>query len=309
MSQATQSRLSRTALVAFVLALSLVMALPALFLGFQAIRQINRSDGRLRGRPLAIAGLALSALVSILAILGLLAMVLLNAQEKSLETGCINNLRQIGMAVNRYSDHHDHYFPPGTVFNASLPPERRLSWQAAIAPFFSEVGPAGNDRKTLAEQIAFKEAWDSPTNAQLRQNVTTFLCPAFARELPPGQVGLTSYVGIAGVGDEAAVLPRTDANAGFFGYDRLLRAQDISARLDATMAAMETMQDNGPWLAGGAPTLRGVAADGSRYIGNGAAFGGLHRAGANVLWADSSVRPIIERINPELFRQQARINR
>jgi prepilin-type processing-associated H-X9-DG protein len=309
MYQATESRLSRTALVAFVFALSLVLALPALFLGVHAIREINRSDGRLHGRGLAIAGLALSALVSMLGILGFLAMVLLSVQEKNLESGCANNLRQIGLAINRYSDHHDHYFPSGTVLEPSLKPQQRLSWEAAIVPYFSEVGHGGKQWGKLAEQIAFKEAWDSPTNARFRQNVTVFLCPAFAHELSPGQIGLTSYVGVAGVGVDAAALPRSDANAGFFGYDRLLRAQDIAARLDATMAAIETTQDNGLWLAGGPPTLRGVEPDGSRYIGKGAPFGGLHRQVANVLWADGSVRPVSERINAESFREKARIMR
>ncbi|MHB1425121.1 MAG: DUF1559 family PulG-like putative transporter [Gemmataceae bacterium] len=309
MFQAAESRLSRTALIAFVLALLLVTALPALYLGVRAIREINCGDGRLHGRRLAIAALALSALVSMAGILGLLAMVLLLMQEKSQSAGCKNNLREIALSIERYSDHHDHYFPPGTVFEPVLKPARRLSWEAAIMPYFVEGGPAGKKWENLAGQIAFQEAWDSPANSGLRHNVPFFLCPAFAHELAPGQIGLTSYVGIAGVGDEAAALPRSDANAGFFGYDRLLRASDISASLGATMAAIETTQDNGPWPAGASPTLRGLAPDGNCYLGNGAAFGGLHREGANVLWADGSVRPITERINPELFRQEARINR
>jgi prepilin-type processing-associated H-X9-DG protein len=314
MSEATSSRLSKAALAAFILGvssivLSLVAALPALYLGVQAIRSINREEGRLRGRALAVAGLVLGALVSVVTVIGGVALVLLFVQEKSHVAACANNLRQIGLAVNRYSDKNDHYFPSGTVVNPALDPPRRLSWEAAILPYLSEAGPGGKRREKPAEEIALKEAWDAPANAGLRRNVASYLCPVFAQELLPGQAGLTSYVGSAGVGKDAATLPLTDANAGFFGYDRLLRASDISASLGATMAAIETLQDNGPWPAGGPPTVRGVEADCDRYIGKGAAFGGLHRNGANILWADGSVRIVTEQINPDLFRLEARITR
>ena len=101
--------------------------------------------------------------------------------------------------------------------------------------------------------------------------------------------------------------PSDDANAGFFGYDRRLRASDITAPLAATMAAIETEQDNGPWPAGGPATVRGVEPDCDRTIGKDAAFGGLHRAGANILWADGSVRIVTEQVEPALFRLEARI--
>jgi prepilin-type processing-associated H-X9-DG protein len=314
MSEVTHSRLSRVALVAVVLGvsslvLSLVTALPALYLGVQAIRAINREDGRLHGLRLAIAALVLSAVSTVATVLGLLALVLLVVQEKSHVAGCANNLRQVGQAMNRYRDLHDQYFPSATVLNPALKPSQRLSWEAAILTYLSEGGPAGKRWEKLAGEIAFKEAWDAPANAGLRQNVAPFLCPAFAHELSPDQVGLTSYVGIAGVGTDAATLPLTDTNAGFFGYDRRIRDEDIPARLDATMTVIETTQNNGPWLAGGPPTVRGVNADETHYIGKSAAFGGLHRKGANVLRADGSVRTVTEDINARLFRQEARLAR
>jgi prepilin-type processing-associated H-X9-DG protein len=311
-------RISKAAVVTFVLGVSslvllLATSLPALFLGIHAIRTINRSDGKLRGQRLAIAGLALSALSTVVTILGLIAMVLLYVQEINHVAACANNLRQIGEAVHSYSDHHDHYFPPGTVVNAALEPQQRLSWEAAIIPHFSEGKTAGKQAakqwEKLAGEIALKEAWDAPANAELRRSITLFLCPTFAHEYMQGRVGLTSYVGIGGVGDNAATLPRDDADAGFFGYDRLLRESDISARLDTTMAAIETLQENGPWSAGGPPTVRGVPPGNDRCVGTGAAFGGLHRAGANVLWADGSARIVSEKVDPELFRREARITR
>lgn len=311
-------RLSKTALAAFVLGassllLSLATALPALYLGIQAIRKINHSEGRLRGQRLAIAGLALSALSTVVTIFGLLGMVLLYVQEINHVAACTNNLRRIGAAIQSYSNQNDHYFPPATIVNAALKPQQRLSWEAAIVPFFVEGGATGKKTdkqwEKLAGGIALKEAWDAPANAGLHKNVMFFLCPTFAHEFMQGRVGLTTYVGVAGVGDDAAALPRSDANAGFFGYDRLLRELDISARLDATMTAIETMRDNGPWPAGGPPTVRGLPPNSDQCVGKDAAFGGLHRTGANVLWADGSVHMVTEKVDPELFRRGARISR
>lgn len=318
MSEASSTRLSKAALAAFILGASslvllLATALPSLFLGVQAIRSINRSDGRLRGRGLAVAGLVLSAFVTLVTLLGSIALVLLYVQERSYALGCANNLRQIGQAVHAYSKQNEDYFPPGTVINAGLKPQQRLSWEAAILPYLFESESAGKKADKKRDKgigkIAFNEAWDAPANAGLRSNVLPFLCPVLAHELMPGKVGLTAYVGIAGVGEDAATLPRSDVNAGFFGYDRLLQAKDITALLSATAAALETRHDNGLWPAGGSPTVRGVLPEGNRYVGNDAAFGGLHRNRANILWADGSVRALSDEIDPELFRNLARIAR
>ncbi|HEY7426258.1 MAG TPA: DUF1559 domain-containing protein [Gemmataceae bacterium] len=316
MSEFSESRLSKTAVAAFVLGvssllLSIATALPALYVGFRAVRAINISDGRLRGRRLAVAGLVLGSVTTLVTVLGSAALVLLLVQDKSHLAGCANNLRLIGQAVNRYSDHNDGQFPPGTVSNASLVPERRLSWAAAIVPFLSEGTPTGKKWEELAGEIAFQEAWDAPVNDALRQkNVAPFLCPAFVRGFADGRKGLSAYVGIAGVGRDAAILPLTDPRTGIFGYDRTLTRGDIMAGISTTMMAAETAHENGSWLAGGPPTVRGLDPDCERYIGLGRPFGGLHREGCNVLRADGSVRrPVPDNVAPKVFRDMARIGR
>lgn len=308
-------QLCKAALAAFLLGvfslspLSILTALPALYLGVRAIRTINRSDGRLRGLRLAIAGLVLGAVVTLIGVIGTPAMVLVLVQEYSQRAGCTNNLRQIGESIQVYSNHNDKTFPPGTVPNPALKPEQRLSWEAAILPWLAESGPGRKKWEKMAGAIDFKEAWDAPVHASLRQNLALYLCPVFALELSSSQVGLSSYVGIAGVGRDAATLLLDSAGAGFFGYDRLLHPTDITASLAATMVAIETGQDNGPWAAGGPATVRGIEPEGDWYIGKGAAFGGFHREGANVLWADGSVQIVTERVEPNLFRLRARIAR
>ncbi len=227
MSEPEGSHLSKTAVVAFALgvsslALSVVTALPALYIGLQAVRAINSSDGRVRGRRLAIAGLILGAAVILITAIGCVALAALYLQDRSHVTICTNNLRQVGQSVHRYSDHHLGHFPSGTVANADLKPQRRLSWEAAIMPFLSEGSPAGRKWEIVAGEIVFADAWDAPTNAGPRQaNVTPYLCPTFVRAFSTHEPGLTSYVGIAGVGLDAAHLPLNDPRAGFFGYERI----------------------------------------------------------------------------------------
>lgn len=321
MSEPAKPRLSKAAVVAFVLGASslvllVVTALPALYIGLVALRAINGSDGRLRGGRLAIAGMILGGFSTLLTVLGCVALVLLNVQNKSQLAGCKNNLRQIGQAIATYYDHHrdaDHprgRFPAAVVPNADLAPERRLSWQAAVLPFLVDTTPAGKRREKLAGEIVFEESWDARANAGPRQaNIATFLCPVFAHDFTAGQAGLTSYVGVAGVGTDAASLAMGNPRAGFFGYDRILTLSDISAATGSTMMVVETAHDNGPWLAGGLPTVRGVDSGCERYIGLGQPFGGLHHDGLNVLWVDGSVGFVNDQIAPTVFRTLSLINR
>jgi prepilin-type processing-associated H-X9-DG protein len=314
MPEDLQPRLSRSAVAACILGLtsvvfSVVTGLPALFAGVWALRAVNSSDSRLRGRRLALVGLITSAATTLLTVIGVAALVLLLLQDKSQRAECTNNLRQVGQAINAYSDSHEGRFPSGTVRNAQLPPERRLSWQSAILAHLAAGTPAGKNWQTTAGQIALDEAWDAPRNVGFRPlNVPVFLCPAF-RNMSTESTGLTSYVGIAGVGVDAALYPPNEPRAGFFGYDRVLSAVDVSSGTSATMMVVETAQDNGPWLAGGPPTVRGLDPGVESYIGYGRPFGGLHRDGLNVLWADGSVRLVRENIAPPEFRAMARIHR
>ena len=184
-------RLSKAALITFLLSvssllLSLATALPALYLGVQAIRAINRGEGRLRGHRLAIAGLVLSAFVTLVTVLGTAALLLLYAQEKSQAAGCTNNLRQIGAVDPALQRSQRESIPARHGRKCALKPEQRLSWQTAILPFLTQGGKAGKKWEKLADKIAVKEAWGAPANAGLRQNVAPFLCPAFAHELCAG---------------------------------------------------------------------------------------------------------------------------
>jgi prepilin-type processing-associated H-X9-DG protein len=103
------------------------------------------------------------------------------------------------------------------------------------------------------------------------------------------------YVGVAGVGEDAALLPVGDLRAGVFGYDRKTRPEDIKDGFSRTLMVVETNRDNGPWTAGGRPTVRGLDPAQPPYLGRCGQFGSGHDRGGktNALFADGSVRYLL----------------
>jgi hypothetical protein len=94
-----------------------LLSLVGLPLGIVALVQIGKSQGRLGGKALALAAVCVSgALLVLLPItLGLTLPALAKAKSKAQAIQCVNNAKQIGLAVRIYtSDHDDKYPPPAT---------------------------------------------------------------------------------------------------------------------------------------------------------------------------------------------------
>ena len=160
------------------------------------------------------------------------------------------------------------------------------------------------------------EAWDSGANrvpmflisstdggssTTLAGNVRFLQCPAHPKRPAPAGPGETDYVGIAGLGVDAATLPAGHPRAGVFGDDRPVRLADIKDRAGQTMMVAETARANGPWTAGGFPTMRGLDPARQPYLGRGQQFGGTHDGGASILFADGSVRFLRQTVEPRSF--------
>jgi prepilin-type processing-associated H-X9-DG protein len=110
-----------------------------------------------------------------------------------------------------------------------------------------------------------------------------------------------TYVGVAGIGADAAALPARHPHAGVFGYDRVTRLRDLSDGVATTMVVVETTRGHGPWTAGGPTSVRGVDPATRPYIGRDRPFGGYHPGGANVAFADCSIRLVRDSIDPKVF--------
>jgi prepilin-type processing-associated H-X9-DG protein len=202
---------------------------------------------------------------------------ILYVREAAKRIECANNLHQLGLAVANYHDTYSRY-PLGAMPNADLPPDQRLSWLVAIMPFIE-----AND---IYSRMDKKAGWDAEENRfAALLTIKPFQCPGYPEKPPVSTLSPSHYIGISGVGEDAASLPADDTRSGFFGYERTLQVTGFGWRRGEIAVATETSAAQGAWTAAGLPTVRG-------YDPAAATFGGNHRRHCNVLFADGSVRGI-----------------
>ena len=90
-----------------------------LILGIISLGKINRSGGRLSGQGLAIAGICVSALMLFMSLpfmAGLTLPALARAKLKAQRINCVNNMKQLGLAVRMYALDHKDQFPPAATW-------------------------------------------------------------------------------------------------------------------------------------------------------------------------------------------------
>ncbi len=220
-------------------------------------------------------------------------------RDQANRVSCQGNLKSTGLAVHNYYDTFK-YLPPGTMANPTLPPEKRFGWAFIIFPF--------QESENITTRCDKDKAWDAEENqfAALVRN-TRYRCPSV--EWPPDSTYFpTDYLGIAGVGKDAATLPKDDPKAGIFGYDRKITFNDIKDGTYLTVMVVETAWPRGSWTAGGPDTVRGLDPEDSPYMGSEGPFGGNHSGGTNVLFADGSVHFLKTPFDPPTFEALATYN-
>jgi prepilin-type processing-associated H-X9-DG protein len=257
-------------------------------------------------------------LVSILLLTGALAAsAVLGVRETAKRAKCTNNLRVLGMAIFNCQQANDRFwFPTATVSETNLPPEERLSYLVEILPFV-EAAPRPPYDKMKAWHAdenrpqTFKYHLHKTTSSPLADaywgHYRLWNCPSSSYEAIRGSFSVTHYVGIAGIGNDAASLPANSPNIGLFGYDRVLHSTDIRNELAQTLMVVETSLANGPWVASGYATVRGAEQDRIPYFAEGGQFGGFHARGANALFADSSVRFLSDGMSWEILEGMCKI--
>lgn len=126
----------------------------AVALGIFALSNISRSNGRLQGNGLAIAGIVTGVMGCLwtLILIGMLLPAVSQVREAARRTAAMNQMRQMALALQNYEAAHQHFPAVGTE-------EQPLSWRVQLLPFLEEM--------ELRSQFHYDEPWDSPHNLTL----------------------------------------------------------------------------------------------------------------------------------------------
>src|SRR5260370_16139544 len=182
-------RVSPAALLSVVLGLTGPLGL---VFGYWSLYQINASDGRLRGRYLAYVGIGFGTITSMLLLIGAVAIAVTQMRVASGRAECANNLRQIGAAVQHYYDDHNKFYPTGTVGPPELPPQKRVTFFAALLPYLEQRPGIRVKNADVAKTLDVRQPWDAAANDTARQTtIASFLCRDDTG-LPPEGRGMTN---------------------------------------------------------------------------------------------------------------------
>ena len=194
------------------------------------------------------------------------------AREAARRAQCVNNLKQIGLAMLNYESAMGS-FPGAAVVDKQGKP--LLSWRVAILPFLEQA--------PLYNKFKLDEPWDSPHNKELIQYMpSVYACPSNG---PPAEPGLTPYQVFAGPGS-------------LFSPGKPPRIVDVTDGTSNTLMVVEAARPI-PWTKPDdlpfdiAQNFRPAALFGA---------GSKHPGGFNALFADGSVRFLKITINPVVLK-------
>lgn len=189
-------------------------------------------------------------------------------------------------------------FPQGAAGQGALGPETRLSWIAGMLPYY--------DHSDWHRSLDARYSWNSPQNKAVTQKpLPEVINPVLGPSTTAAGFPVTHYVGVAGVGPDAARLPADDPRAGVFGHYRKTRSEDITDGTSCTIAIMGVSGQLGPWGQGGHATVRPLTQE--PYINGPDGFGSGQPDGMLVAMADGSVKFLPSNTDPSVIRGMATI--
>ncbi|MBN1910765.1 MAG: DUF1559 domain-containing protein [Pirellulales bacterium] len=211
--------------------------------------------------------------------------------------GRLDRARMQGLAggLKRYAGAEGHY-PEGAIGGGLLQPETRLSWIATLLPYL--------EHEDWYKEIQIGYSWDDQHNRSVtRRPLPQVINPALAERETPDGYPVTHYVGVAGVGPDAATLSTSNPRAGVFGYGRTFGPREIRDGTSNTIAVLGVQGHLGPWAAGGNPTVRALTQ--RPYVNGPDGFGSGQPGGMLAGMADGSVRFISEKVDPSVLESLA----
>ena len=207
-------------------------------------------------------GFTLIELLVVIAIIAVLIALLLpavqSAREAARRTQCVNNLKQIGLAIHNYHDVHGS-FPMGASYGwvTTSPPyftaKQNLSAHVAMLPFL-ELGTIYNafNHNWGCEDASGTIPYQIQRTAQTTQ-VRAFLCPSDPFSGKPnnnGTFNTNNYYGCVGTSTwftaqstSAAALANT-ASTGYFSWQKTYSLRDVTDGSTNTIAFSEAIVGN-----------------------------------------------------------------
>lgn len=203
-------------------------------------------------------------LVKFLTALGIIALLIAlllpaprSAREAARRSQCVNNLKQIGIALHNYEQAYGALPPSYTVDAVGRPLH---SWRTLILPYL--------EQEPLYRTIDLAKPWDDPANAEARATVVpNYHCPSSSEFMTT----TTTYLAIV-------------ARGGCFPPGVSRRLSEITDGTASTLMVIEADAEYAvPWMAP-------VDADEAAVLAIGPTAKLHHPGGVNAAFVDGSVR-------------------
>ncbi len=192
------------------------------------------------------------------------------AREAARRANCLNNMKQIGLALHNYNSAHG-CFPPAYIADEDGKPMH--SWRVLILPFMEETG--------LYEMYDFDEPWDGPNNSALADMMPgIYRCPSDSTT-DGSDTGYAMVVGPGCISDGPTAT----------------KIRDIRDGTSTTIVVVEVAGNGIGWL-----EPRDWDTRGSNFLiadGDGQGPESDHPGVINVVFGDGSVRSLAAGIDPK----------
>ena len=185
---------------------SLFTGIPAIIFGIKGLNDASISQGRIKGRGLAIAGIILGCISTFIILpIGLALPAIQKARHDANRKAAYINLKQLSLAMLNYgsgsSTGGNVWLPPAVVYSKDGKP--LYSWRVVLLPYLNELN--------LYNQFHLDEPWDSPHNLPLAaQMPAVFRLPSQAGKAS-SQTHFQVFVGGGALFDAAEPLRPGDA--------------------------------------------------------------------------------------------------